>query len=217
MAEEAPRRRRDVPKLHVGLLVRVGENCRSAVLKGKQGTVVSVGRQVEVQLVGLEDDPKGCVRFINPTDLVPVDEAGSTDATVPSVQSRGLSWKVRPIGSGAQETPPTDEQVFEAASAPAAGAVQLRSGRGDGSTKEKLPTLEPGARIRVSESCRTVALRGRGNGHRCRPAGGGARRWPRGRPKGRHAQARSLSDRHAGCHGASVRRTPPGGILERSL
>ena len=29
MAEEAPRRRRDVPKLHVGLLVRVGENCRS--------------------------------------------------------------------------------------------------------------------------------------------------------------------------------------------
>ena len=86
MAEEAPRRRRDVPKLHVGLLVRVGENCRSAVLKGKQGTVVSVGRQVEVQLVGLEDDPKGCVRFINPTDLVPVDEAGSTDATVPSVQ-----------------------------------------------------------------------------------------------------------------------------------
>ena len=161
MAEEPPRRRRDVPKLHVGLLVRVGENCRSAVLKGKQGTVVSVGRQVEVQLVGLEDDPKGCVRFINPTDLVPVDEAGSTDATVPSVQSRGLSWKVRPIGSGAQETPPTDEQVFEAASAPAAGAVQLRSGRGDGSTKEKLPTLEPGARIRVSESCRTVALRGR--------------------------------------------------------
>ena len=39
--------------------------------------------------------------------------------------------------------------------------MQLRSGRGDGSTKEKLPTLEPGARIRVSESCRTVALRGR--------------------------------------------------------
>ena len=141
MAEEPPRRRRDVPKLHVGLLVRVGENCRSAVLKGKQGTVVSVGRQVEVQLVGLEDDPKGCVRFINPTDLVPVDEAGSTDATVPSVQSRGLSWKVRPIGSGAQETPPTDEQVFEAASAPAAGAVQLRSGRGDGSTKEKLSLI----------------------------------------------------------------------------
>ena len=140
----------------------MGENCRSAVLKGKEGTVVSVGRQVEVQLAGLEDDPKGSIRFINPTDLVPLDGDGCADATEAPAQSRGLSWKVRPIGSVSQEAgPPMREQAFVETVRPAAGEARPRSGRGDAPPKEKVPVLEAGTRVRVSETCRTASLRGR--------------------------------------------------------
>ena len=51
--------------LEAGTRVRVSETCRTASLRGRTGTVVDVGRQVEVHVDGLEDDPKGATRKLD--------------------------------------------------------------------------------------------------------------------------------------------------------
>ena len=60
--------------MQVGARVRVEPNCRAARLVGKTGQVVSLGRQVELQLDGEEKQ----LAKVNRNEVVLVDAAAST-------------------------------------------------------------------------------------------------------------------------------------------
>ena len=86
--------------LSVGSRVRVTQNCRSARLVGRQGVVVSFGRQVEVQLDGDEQVSKVNRNEVEPLEGSNGNKARTLCRPVPSAPYQCVvlwrRWRRRP-------------------------------------------------------------------------------------------------------------------------